>query len=354
MKTWTNNQKQPPSLGRRILSLPTLVSFAVAIVFIYFLATRFNLDWDQTWANVRGMNAWLYLLALFLYYTSFGFRGLRWQLLTRSAGIRDLPDARVPSVLRFSQLIMVGWFVNSVAWLRLGDAYRAYALSAEYRSGFSWSLGTVFAERVMDMATVFVLILLAGLSFSVSSGSGAATNIVVAAFVMAIVLGALLAAMKGYGARVARFLPRRLETAYYRFHKGALGGIRQLPAVFLLGIAAWLLEAGRLYFVVQALELSISLPHVLLVALGHAILSTVPTPGGIGAVEPGVTGLLVLGMARHDAVSVALVDRSITFVSVVILGGIAFLLMQIAQARRLRREETAARGVGERGNVGGA
>ena len=153
------------SLRQRVLSPYTLLSLAIAIAFLYFLAVRFDLDWDQTWSNIKALDPLLYVLALLLYYLSFAFRGLRWRILSRSAGIEEIPDARTPSAWRYSQLIIIGWFVNSVAWLRLGDAYRAYALSDEARTGFSWSLGTIFGERVMDMIAVFVLIVVGALAF---------------------------------------------------------------------------------------------------------------------------------------------------------------------------------------------
>lgn len=324
------------SLRRRILSLPTLLSFAVAAGVILFLATRFDLDWARTWDNVRGMDPWLYLAALALYYLSFVFRGLRWRVLARNAGLEESPDATMPSALRFSQLILIGWFVNSVAWLRLGDAYRAYAFSEDSGGGFSWSLGTVLAERVLDMIVVLALVIVGVTLFSATRDSGNLGYIVAAAFAMAAGLGGVVVLMKGYGARLARLFPSRFEAAYHRFHQGTLGGLKEIPVLFALGVFAWLLEVARLYFVVQALDLTISIPLVLVVALGHAILSTVPTPGGVGAVEPGVTGLLVLGMARHDAVSVVLVDRSITYVSVIVLGGLAFLLWQASHVRRRR------------------
>ena len=88
---------------------------------------------------------------------------------------------------------------------------------------------------------------------------------------------------------------------------------------------------------VQALDLSISLPLVLIVSLGHAILSTVPTPGGVGAVEPGTTTLLLLGLGKADAASVALLDRSITYVSVVVFGGLAFAAWNLRAAAGLAR-----------------
>ena len=344
-----NNQHHAVSLKQRFFSLPTVLSFGVAITFIYFLATRFDLEWGKTWDNVRGMDLLLYLLAFGLYYTSFGFRGLRWRLLARNAGIDELPGTRLPSALRFSQMVIIGWFVNSVTPLRLGDAYRAYAFSEDSKGSFSWSLGTVLAERVMDMATVLFLIVIGVAWFSATRDSGGVVYIAGAALVMALALGALLAIMKGYGIRLARLLPGRFEGAYHRFHRGALGSLRQLPVLFLLGLIGWLLEAGRLYFTVQALELSITIPLVLVVALGHAVLSTVPTPGGVGAVEPGVTGLLVLGLEleRHDAVSVVLVDRSITYLSVIVVGGLVFFLWQLARARSRDAAPRVSEGVAQ-------
>ncbi len=348
------NRQDAVSLRRRFFSLPTLLSFAVAAAFVYFLSTRFDLDWEKTWDNVRAMDPWLYVLAFLLYYLSFGFRGIRWQILVRNAGLLDLPGARMPSVFRFSQLIVIGWFVNSVAWLRLGDAYRAYALSQVSGGDFSWSLGTILAERALDMVIVLVLIAVGVGLFSITRGSDGTGLIVAAAFSMAVGLGALLAVMKGFGTRVARLLPRRLESAYHRFHKGTLGSLRQLPLTFTLGLMGWLLEVGRLYFVVQALDLDIGIPLVLIVSLGHAILSTVPTPGGVGAVEPGVTGLLVLGMGSGDALSVALVDRSITYLSIIAIGGLVFLLWQVSKARTLRQGSRPTEVAAEREGVGDA
>lgn len=332
------------SLRQRVLSPYTLLSLVVAVAFLYFLAVRFDLDWEQTWNNIRALDPVLYVLALLLYYLSFAFRGLRWRILSRSAGIEEIPNSRTPSAWRYSQLIVIGWFVNSVAWLRLGDAYRAYALSDEARTGFSWSLGTIFGERVMDMIAVFVLIVVGALAFSLTADFSGTVYVVGAAFVMALALLAVLAVMRGYGQRLARFLPDRLERAYRRFHEGALGSFGELRVPFLLSFIGWILEVGRLYFVVQALDFDIPLALIIIAALGHALLSTVPTPGGVGAVEPGVTGLLVLGMARHDAASVALVDRSITYLSIIIIGGLVFLAWNLTRSRRKSKENGAAEG----------
>ncbi len=326
-----------PALRRRFLSVPALVSLVVAVLFVLFLATRFDLDWGKTWANIRGMDLALYGAGLAAYYASFFVRGLRWRLLVQNAGLHTHEGANLPSAARFAQLIIIGWFVNSIAWLRMGDAYRAYALSREAKVDVPSSLGTVLAERVMDMFAVLVLALAGVAWFSATSGAGVVERVLIAALLMAGALAALLFFMKKFGARLARRLPDRIERGYQAFQDVTMDSLAQFPAVMALGLIGWLLETARLYLVVQALDLSITLPLALVAALGHAILSAVPTPGGVGAVEPGVTGLLALGMERSDAASVTLADRTITYLSVLVIGGIAMLLWQASIARRERR-----------------
>ncbi|MDP6454051.1 MAG: lysylphosphatidylglycerol synthase transmembrane domain-containing protein [SAR202 cluster bacterium] len=341
--TSNNKKSQSVSLRQRILSLPTLLSFGVAAAFIVVLATQFDLDWSATWGNIRSMNPWLYLLALLLYYMSFVFRGMRWRLLALNALDTDEDRAKVPSALQCSQVIVIGWFVNAVVWLRLGDAYRALAFSEDAKNTFSWSLGTVLAERVLDMATVAVVIFFSVLVLTATSDLAVSQYIIVMAFVMAFGVIAIILSMRLYGSKVAQFLPGRLEGAYTRFQQGTLGGFKsQMPYMLILGLAGWLLEMARLYFVVQALGLDIGLALIPVVALGHAILSTVPTPGGVGAVEPGMTGLLLLSLDRSNAVSVAIMDRSITYVSVIIIGGLIFLLRHAMRIRSSRKETTVA------------
>ena len=332
------------ALRRRLLSVPTLLSLAIAAGFIVLLASQADLDWGRTWANVRGIDLRLYIVGLALYYLSFAFRGLRWRILAKNAVINSTPGSELPSTLKFSQLIVIGWFVNSIGWLRVGDAYRAYGLSNIAGGNFSSSLGTVLAERVTDMVTVLGLLAVAVVWYSATRESAGVYYIALIALAMAAALAGLMVVMKGYGHRIARLLPGRFEEAYGRFQQGVLGSLQQLPTVFALGVAGWLLESGRLYFVVKALSLEIDLPLVLIVALGGAILSTVPTPGGIGAVEPGLTSLLILGLERSDAASVVLIDRSITYVSVLIIGGLVFLLWQLSLARRPKRDPDEATG----------
>lgn len=329
------------AIRHRVLSPATLVSFGVAVALVVFLATRFELDWGAAWQNVQGMDPFLYVLAFLLYYLSFSFRGLRWRLLAANAS-GNASSERLPSAFTCAQLIVSGWFVNAITWLRLGDAYRAYAFSEESERSFSWSLGTVLAERVIDMTTVFAILVVSAAFLSSALGTSASAYILGAAFGLVFATLAMVLLMRVYGATLARRLPRRLARIYHRFHQGTLGSFKRLHILVLLGLAGWMLEVARLYFVVQALDIEIALALVPVVALGHALLTTVPTPGGVGAVEPGVTGLLLISLERHDAVSVALVDRSITYVSVIVVGGLVFVLRRVTATRRRRARDRGA------------
>ena len=338
--------RRPVSLRERILSVPTLVSFGAAGLFVFLLTTRFDIDWTATRNNIGEINPWLYVVAIISYYISFGFRGLRWKILAENA---SAGEENIPSSAKFAQLIIIGWFVNAIAGLRLGDAYRSFALADESRGSFPWSLGTVLAERVLDMAIIMGLIVVSSIFLSATSDSSILRYILITTPILAVLLVGFTIAMGLLRDRTTRILPGRFREVYERFHQGTLGSFKRLPLLMSLGLLGWLMEIARVYFVVQALGLDVDPALIAIVALGHAILSTVPTPGGIGVVEPGITGLLLLSLDHPAALSVTVVDRSITYLSVVVVGLVAFLARQAEQAQRKRRASREAAVPRERG-----
>ena len=340
----TSNGNRQISLRKRFFSVPTLVSFTLALALLIFLVARFDLDWKTTWVNIRSSNPWFYLLAFVLYYLTFIFRGWRWQILARNAQVHTTPGGRLPSIFQCSQFILLGWFANTIAWFRLGDAYRALVFTEESKGEFPRVFGTVLAERVIDIILIFLLLLAGVFYLSVDRGLRPSSVFLIAPLVMVGASILLLLLMRHYGIRLSHLLPQRFQGIYERFHQGTLGSFKKLRGVFLLGLMAWGLEVARLFFVIQALGLDVDFSLVLFVALASALLTTVPiTPGGLGIVEPGIVGLLMLSLPdRPDAVSVALVDRSISYASVVIFGGLLFLIRQVIRVRATRRTSMLA------------
>jgi len=110
-----------------------------------------------------------------------------------------------------------------------------------------------------------------------------------------------------------------------------LGSFQKVPLLCFWGLLAWLAEIARLYLVVQALGLDLSFPLVTFIALASSLLTLVPTPGGFGAVEPGVVWLVLRLTALSSPAAAALValDRTISYLSVILTGAGLFLLRQL-------------------------
>ena len=222
--------------------------------------------------------------------------------------------------------------MNCLVPAKLGDLYRAYLLKAHNGASASRTVGTIFIERIADIIVIFGLALAAGYwSFRGRSMPGVDV-IFILGFVVAIILIGVVIALRFYGHRVARYLPLRLAELWRRFHEGSTGALTPsaLPVIGVSTVAIWLLEGARLYFVIHALGIpgvDLGISASIFVALVAALLTAMPlTPAGIGFVEAGIAGaLLIYGVSPESAAAVALTDRAISILSVIVFGGILYL-----------------------------
>jgi len=109
-----------------------------------------------------------------------------------------------------------------------------------------------------------------------------------------------------------------------------VGSFQRLPMATALGLLGWAAEIARLYLVVQALGFDINFALVVFLTLANSLLSLVPTPGGVGAVESGVGGLAVRlsSLSATAAAALVLIDRAITYLSVIVIGVALFVACQ--------------------------
>ena len=324
------------SIRRRVLSLPAIISVLIAAGFLIFIVTRVDVDLQDAWAQVRAANPWLLVAAFAVHYTTFLFRGARWRLLLELSAATSGDSEPVPSLLFCTRAVLLGWFVNSIGWLRLGDAYRAYLYREEHNGAFSGAIGTVLAERVLDVFLVALLLLVTAPLLIGQVGGGALWGFVtLTAIIIVVLLFIMLALMVRLRLLLLRRLPGWLATRYERFLYGATALRYRLPQTTALGILGWMAEIGRMYLVAMALGFELGIALVVFLTLANSLLSLVPTPGGIGAVESGVAGLAVRlsALAKESATALVLVDRSITYISVIIVGAIIFALHPLFRRR---------------------
>ena len=57
--------------------------------------------------------------------------------------------------------MFLAWFANCIVPAKLGDVYRAYLLKLNAGVSFSTTIGTILAERIIDVVVLFVLMLAA-------------------------------------------------------------------------------------------------------------------------------------------------------------------------------------------------
>ena len=279
------------------------------------------LDPGEAWRLVVSADPVLLGSAVLVHYACYFLRGARWRVLM---GGSPVP---VPGFLYCGQLVLLGWFVNSVGWIRLGDPFRAHLCQREWGASFSWAMGTIVAERLLDGLLVSLFLLSAGLLLLLSGSWDVGAGALGVSLIILLGLGLVLLLVPMVRWLLRRFLPARdfsefLLSTHLRFRSGFAGGSRHFPLTALLGVLAWSAEVGRLYLVCQALGLEVGLFAAAVLSLGGSLLSFFPTPGGIGAVEAGVAGLAVrispIGLPA--AAAMVLLDRAITMVSVALTG----------------------------------
>lgn len=321
------------SLRDRFLKPRTLVSLALALAIIVFVFRGLDINLAETWAQMRRANPWLFLLAFLSFAATFPVRAIRWRLLLRNA---DFPIAEGrrswASTPAMTEYIGLSWFANCVVPAKLGDAYRGYLLKHNGNVSFSRTLGTIVAERLLDMVMLFTLLVLSGWSVFGTHLPAGTGYVFAFGLVLVVVIVSGLATMRFLSPTIRRFMPARFKTAYASFESGTLGALkaRALPPLLGLTVLVWALESARLFLVIEALGgLNLSITSVVFVTLMSSLLTTIPaTPGGLGLVEGGITGVLqsaLFGVVAPVAAAVALLDRVISYWAIVVFGFILYL-----------------------------
>jgi len=341
-----------PELKRRFLNWRTLLSFLIAAGLIVLSVWLAKIDPRQVWEHIRRANPLLYGLGFLAFYATFPLRAWRWRLLLENASAGDPSAPRPPHFRDLNEIIYLSWFANCIVPAKLGDLYRGYLLNRTTKASFSRTVGTIFAERVLDMLFLFLLMLVSSLVLfgpripSAASArdrlvAGSVYGVGIALVVLAV---ALLLGMRFFGPVLRRWVPARFRGLYDRFLEGTLLSFRWRGLPLLLGqtLLVWVLESLRFYCVFRAVvlalpvQVSVGLPVIVFVALAGSLLTTLPiTPAGLGAVEAMFVWILplflpaaILGTQldlRNLAGAVGLLDRTINYWSILILGLVLFL-----------------------------
>jgi uncharacterized protein (TIRG00374 family) len=307
-----------PPPGRFLRDWRVWAGAAITVVCLW-LALR-GVPFGEVWRAVLQAD----MLVLFgvsvpAYVLNIYFRALRWRHLTN-------PIAPMSKRSLFDALA-VGFTMNNLFPLRIGEVVRCWHLGRATSSSAAAILGTVILERVIDTASLVLLVALA-LAFA---GLGRDEEAVLRGGAVALVPLALapLAALALLRARpepvirlvgrLARPFPARvgarLESALRSFAQGlgALRGGSHLFWLFFHSVQLWLFWSAlpmwaALFAFGEAPDSAlrtVALGWLLLAAVGAAI-ALPSAPGFIGPYQLAFTTFLVRGMGVQPATAVAM------------------------------------------------
>jgi uncharacterized protein (TIRG00374 family) len=329
------------AIGNRVGNWKTIVSFGFALVVFAVAIYKGGFDPHAIWNRVKHLNILIFLSAFVVYYATFPIRGYRWKVLLQNAYRGTHAEAvDEMTVAGLSEIIYISWFVNCVVPAKLGDLYRAYLAKLWVHISWTKTIGTVLAERIIDILVLGLF--MAATGFVVFHNRlGGVSKILLLGVALAVVGIVMLIVMKTFSQHIRRIVPARFHAKYVSFEEGALQSFRRIPLLLGTTVLIWLLEGSRFQLVFTSLGLSthnistIPFAPVLFFALGTAVLTTIPfTPGGLGLVEAGLVGMMIyLGVHKADAAAVVLVDRILSYYSVAFFGFIVYLLSKRSHFR---------------------
>jgi len=319
----------------RLTRRSTLFAFLLTLVLVLGVvraATSFDLN-EVSLDLQRANPLWL-LAALVASWATFPLRGLRWRMILSASSFTISRRAA-------TEILTLSFWVNCVLPAKMGDVYRGWLLKHNGATSLGNAVGTVIAERLVDLATVALLG--AASTFVAFGGKLPPTALALTAVALGVAVATtlLLLVARGFAAALiyALPIPDALKSGFTNAAASlrAGSGGRVIRTALPYSLAIWIGESLRLAAVAAALGLfvvspaagQIGIASTIFVALVSAVLTVVPfTPAGIGIVEAGMVGILValFGFSPETAIALALLDRLVGVGSLVLGGGVLFAL----------------------------
>ena len=318
-----------------------VVGTAATVAFlVLFLG---EVDLRQAWRQIVDLPGWTMLGALGLVFVNVAVMALRWRYLLEGAGYR------VPVRALFST-VAVGRAANNVIPARGGDLLRIESMREVARIPAFVTVGTLFAERLLDGVVLATWILLGALLMG-NGGIPLLTGIALSSgTALGVVLVALAAKRPDAAERVvwraSRRLPPRWHTrvtraaAHFVEGLGAFRGRRRVAVVVGTSAVMWLADVAMFVVVGRAFGLDLQLgAYFLLEGVGNLALAVPTTAAGLGSFDY-LTYLVARGVDidEHTATAYVLTMHALVVLPVTILGA---LLVRPALPRFFRGGEAA-------------
>jgi len=302
------------------------IIFSVVLGALVFLGLSIYANFNELMEAFALYNWLMFPVILLLSLCNYMFRFFRWEYYTK---VLDIKIER-----KMSFLIFLSSFIMSVTPGKIGEVFKSYLLKEQNDTPVSKSAPIVFAERITDFLSLVLLSMTGALMF------GYGTKLIIGFGVFFILLVFVISNRKlsyaiiGFFERF-KFISRvsqKIHTAYDSIYQ--MVRFKELIITIILSIFAWSFECLSFYLVINGFSV-IGAPHIdIFIATfvyGFATIAGAITmlPGGLGATDASITGLLVLlAIPKSISVAATLIIRAATLWFAVIVGIVAVMFYQ--------------------------
>lgn len=301
------------------------ILLSVSLGAIIFLAFSIYADFGNLMIAFSKFSWIWFPVVLALSFGNYLVRFAKWQYYLHILNIKLKPSK--------SFLIFIGSFIMSVTPGKMGEVLKSFLLKEETGTPVSVSAPIILAERITDFLSIVILCSIGAVVFGYGVGIVLATG--VAFILLTIVLSSKtlshkIIALSSKFSITAKHMDK-LNSAYDSIY--ILIKIKPLILVVVISTIAWFLECLGFYVVlyvfsgVSNIEVSL-LSATFIYGFSTLVGAIAMLPGGLGATEATLTGLLLLLKIPKDiSVASTMIIRVATLWFAVILGVFAVQIL---------------------------
>ncbi|HNT53370.1 MAG TPA: lysylphosphatidylglycerol synthase transmembrane domain-containing protein [Anaerolineaceae bacterium] len=317
---------------------PGLLLGVVVLIVLVLLG-----DIRQVGAHLQTFNWAFFPLALLLTLFNYSLRFFKWHYYLGQIGVQNLP------LLQSARLFVAG-FPLAVTPGKVGEVLKGVWLEQKTGAPVARGVSVVVAERISDGLAVLALSILGVIAYPRYWPAFA----LVLGLLLSLVVGSQIRPVACWALDLGERIPfaRRFIPTLREFYEGSFMLFR--PEAMLVGVGlgtiSWLGEGIGFYLILLGLGLSPNLEllglAVFVLAFSTVVGAASALPGGLGAAEASIAGMLTLlhGLEPATASAATLLIRLATFWFGIALGLIIWLfsrdLLGFTPSSRRRNENS--------------
>jgi len=304
-----------------------------------------DLSFESLLEQFEHINYYWIILSIFMALVSHYLRAYRWNILLEPLGYK-LKTSRTFIA------VMVGYFANNLV-PRLGEVTRCGILKKNDNVAMTSAFGSVVAERALDLLTLLIVatvtffiefdklnqFIVENFQEKIPDSSLIYKFVFIGAAVFILFGGLTFMLYKMYREKLRR---NALIMKIRHFIKELLDGFLSIRRInnqlgfWASTLGIWLLYYGMLIVVFFAFPptANLSLLSGLTLLIMSGLGMSAPVQGGIGVFHILVSSMLVLyGISAEDGKIFALVAHTTQFMTIMLFGGISFIISVFMKSR---------------------